>query len=145
MICGLVLERNWPLVSSDLYHIGLRAQKIACHMCPSHWNASWGKGIGYIQERILGSRPLSMKSKRSFVPHTGSIWKRLLPPSNDEDSMGANAAGKATVWNSYLQSVFTGHVPLDLKQRCQNQCDRVLDHTPNRTPFQLQLLVSLSY
>ena len=59
--------------------------------------------------------------------------------------MGANAAGKATVLNSYLQSVFTGHVPLDLKQRCQNQCDRVLDHTPNRTPFQLQLLVSLSY
>ena len=33
------------------------------------------------------------------------------------DSIGANAAGKATVLNSYLQSVFTSHVPLDFKQR----------------------------
>ena len=59
--------------------------------------------------------------------------------------MGANAARKANVLNTYLQSVFTGYVPLNLKQRCQNQCDRALDHPPNRTPFQLQLLVSLSY
>ena len=79
MICGLVLERNWPLVSSDSYHIGLRAQEMACHMCPPHWNALCWKGIRYTQERIAATRPLSMKSKRSFVLHTGSVWKRLLP------------------------------------------------------------------
>ena len=105
----------------------------------------------------------SMKSKRSFVPHAGSMWKRFLPQYK-EDSLGANkrlwglfkysksdskgvpslkhqgnlitnAADKATVLNSYFQSVFTSHVPgLDLKQLCQNQCDRVFDHTPYRTP-----------
>ena len=80
-----------------------------------------------MQERILATRPLGMKSKRSFVSHTGSIWKRLLPPSSDEDSMGANAAGKATVLNSYLQSVFTSHVPLDLKQRIISLSTRGLE------------------
>ena len=29
--------------------------------------------------------------------------------------MGANAARKANVLNTYLQSVFTGYVPLNLK------------------------------
>ena len=89
--------------------------------------------------------------------------EEIITPTNDEDSMGAkkcpwgllkhsksdskgvpplkhqgnlinNAAGKATVLNSYFQSAFTSHVPLDLKQLCQNQCDRVFDHTRYRTP-----------
>ena len=89
--------------------------------------------------------------------------EEIITPMNDEDSMGANkcfwglfkhsksdskgvpplryqgtlitnAAGKATVLNSYFQSVFTSHAPSDLKPRSLNQCDRAFDHTPNHTP-----------
>ena len=88
--------------------------------------------------------------------------EEIITPKNDEDSMGANkrfwglfnhsksdskgvlplkhqgtlitnAAGKATVLNSYFQSVFTSHVPSDLKPRSLNQCHRVFDHIPNHT------------
>ena len=65
--------------------------------------------------------------------HSKSDSKRV-PPLKYQGDLITNAAGKATVLNSYFQSVFSSHVRLDLKQLCQNRCDRVFDHTPYRTP-----------
>ena len=42
-----------------------------------------------------------------------------VPPLKHQGNLISNAAGKATVLNSYFQSVFTSHKPLDLKQLCQ--------------------------
>ena len=32
--------------------------------------------------------------------------------------------------------------PLDLNHLCQNQCDRVFDHAPNRTPSMLPISIT---
>ena len=58
-----------------------------------------------------------------------------VPPLKHQSNLISNAAGKAAVLNSYFQSVFTSHEPLDLKQLCQKQCDRNLEYPPNRDPF----------
>ena len=54
-----------------------------------------------------------------------------VPPLKHQSNLISNAAGKAAVLNSYFQSVFTSHEPLDLKQLCQKQCDRNLEYPPN--------------
>ena len=60
-----------------------------------------------------------------------------VPPLKHQGNLQVitNVAGKATILNSYFQSVFTSHVLLDLKQLCQSQCNRVFDHTRNHKPF----------
>ena len=58
-----------------------------------------------------------------------------VPPLKHHDNLITNAAGKVTILNSYFLSAFTSHVLLDLKQLCQNQCNRVFGDTPNRTSF----------
>ena len=60
-----------------------------------------------------------------------------VPPLKHQGNLHVitKVAGKATVLNSYFQSVFSSHVLLDLKQLCQSQCDRVFDHTPIHMPF----------
>ena len=60
-----------------------------------------------------------------------------VPPLKHDGNLQVitNVASKATILNSYFQSVFTSHELLDLKQLCQSQCNRVFDHTPNHTPF----------
>ena len=65
--------------------------------------------------------------------HSKCDRKGVLPLKH-QGNIITNAAAKATILNSYFQSVFTSHVPLNLKQLCENQCDRVFDHTPNSSP-----------
>ena len=133
---------------------------MACHMCPPHWNASGGKGNA---RKDLRYKTIKHEFQKKLGAVYWQYVEEIITPTNNEDSMGANkrlwglfkrsksdrngvpplkhqdnlitnAAGKVTALNSYFQSVFTSHVPFDLKQLCQNQCDRVFDHTPYRTP-----------
>ena len=45
-----------------------------------------------------------------------------------------NTDGKATVLNSYFQSVFTSREALDLKQLCQKQCARNAEFPLSKVP-----------
>ena len=91
----------------------------------------------YVEEIItpINDEDLMGANKRfwGLFKHSKSDSKGV-PPLKHQGTLITNAAGKATVLNSYFQSVFTSHVPSDLKPRSLTQCDRVFDHTPNCVP-----------
>ena len=74
------------------------------------------------------------KQLLGLFKHSKSDSKGVTPLKH-HDNLITNAAGKVTILNSYFLSAFTSHVLLDLKQLCQNQCNRVFDHTRNCTSF----------
>ena len=90
----------------------------------------------YVEEIItlMNDEDLIGANKRLWgvFKHSKSDSKGI-PPLKHHGNLITNAASNATILNSYFLSVFTSHVLLDLKQLCQNQCDRVFDHTPNCT------------
>ena len=92
----------------------------------------------YVEEIItlMNDEDLIGANKRLWgvFKHSKSDSKGI-PPLKHHGNLITNAASNATILNSYFLSVFTSHVLLDLKQLCQNQCDRVFDHTPNCTSF----------
>ena len=88
---------------------------------------------------------------------SATYWKRLLPPTNDEDSMGINkrlwSSGRAGVTTSQtsgqlnnqcgqLGDRFKQLFPISFHERCSlrfeaillNQCNCVFDYIPNHTP-----------
>ena len=98
-------------------------------LCAAYWQ--------YVEEIITPMNDEdSMGANKRFwglFKHSKSDSKGV-PPLRYQGTLITNAAGKATVLNSHFQSVFTSHVPSDLKPRSLNQCDRAFDHTPNHTP-----------
>ena len=146
------------------YQIGWQGQEMSCQMCPPHWNASWGKGIGYMQERILATKH---EVQKKLCATYWQYVEEIITPTNGEDSMGTNkrlwglfkhsksdskgvpppknqghlitnVACEVTILNRYVLSVFTSHVLLDLKQLCQSKYDRVFDHTPFIPPISIR-------
>ena len=122
----------------------LHARKDPCYMTIKHevqkklCAALWQ----YVEEIITPMNDEDLKGANKWLwglfKHSKSDSKRV-PPLKHCGNLITNAACKTTILNSYFLSVFTSHVLLDLKQVCQNQCDRVFDHTPkctSRHPFQ---------
>ena len=98
-------------------------------LCAAYWQ--------YVEEIIT---PMNVEDSMGANNRFWGLFKHSksdskgVPPLKHQGTLIINAAGKATVLNSYFQSVFTSHVPSDLKPHSLNQCDRVFDHTPNCTP-----------
>ena len=98
-------------------------------LCAAYWQ--------YVEEIIT---PMNDEDSMEANKRFGGLFKHSksdskgVPPLKHQGTLITNAAGKATVLNSYFQSVFTSHVPSYLKPRSLTQCDRVVDHTPNCVP-----------